>query len=150
MKIRCIHITVMLVLALASGCTRTGGIHHPLHIAPAADECPEASWVLLTESVNGDTLYVDPVPIITEVHIFETAVQEEQPGPSVLIVLDEEGTALFGALTAARIGEKLAVVVDGELLTAPVVREAVTDGRAIITGAMTMEEAQAVADALAP
>lgn len=50
----------------------------------------------------------------------------------------------------ARIRVKQAVVVDGELLTAPVVREAITDGRAIITGIATMEEAQAVADALAP
>ncbi|MBQ0067202.1 MAG: protein translocase subunit SecD [Phascolarctobacterium sp.] len=56
-----------------------------------------------------------------------------------------EGAEKFADLTARNIGRQIAIVLDGEVLTAPVVNETITGGRAVITGSRTMEEAEHLA-----
>ena len=150
MKIHLLRIAVSLFLILLCSCTTTSILDRPLHIAPASDECSDPDGVLLIEPLNGDSFYVDPIPVISMEHVIEATAEEDTFGPSVLIVLDEEGTTLLGELTAARVGDRIAIVVNGELMSAPVVQEAVTQGMARITGVMTMEEAEALASALTP
>lgn len=56
-----------------------------------------------------------------------------------------EGGEKFGQLTARNVGKQIAITLDGEVLTAPVVQEAITGGRAQITGSRNIEEAQNLA-----
>lgn len=56
-----------------------------------------------------------------------------------------EGGDKFGQLTARNVGKQIAITLDGEVLTAPVVQEAITGGRAQITGSRNIEEAQNLA-----
>lgn len=58
---------------------------------------------------------------------------------------NEEGGKKFADLTARNIGKQIAIVLDGDVLTAPVVQEAITGGRAQISGSRTMEEAERLA-----
>ena len=58
---------------------------------------------------------------------------------------NEEGGKKFADLTARNIGKQIAIVLDGEVLTAPVVQEAITGGRAQISGSRNMEEAERLA-----
>jgi len=53
--------------------------------------------------------------------------------PTVLLHFNEEGSELFGDITSRNIGNQLAVFIDGQLETAPVVQQAITDGVAVIT-----------------
>lgn len=62
--------------------------------------------------------------------------------PEVFLEFDEEGAALFEAITARNVGKRLAIYVDNEILTAPTVNEKITGGRAQITGQFTIPEAQ--------
>ena len=48
-------------------------------------------------------------------------------------------------LTAANVGRHVGIYLDGELLTNPVVNEAITGGAAVITGQRTLEEAKDLA-----
>lgn len=57
----------------------------------------------------------------------------------------DEGGKKFADLTARNIGKPIAIVLDGEVLTNPVVQEAITGGRAQISGSRTMEEAEHLA-----
>ena len=65
--------------------------------------------------------------------------------PLVALEFSDEGGKKFGALTAANIGRHIAIYLDGELLTNPVVNEAITGGSAVITGQRTLEEAKDLA-----
>ena len=63
----------------------------------------------------------------------------------VAIEFTDEGADKFADLTAANVGHKIAILLDGEVLTAPVVNEPITGGKAVITGSRTLEEAKNLA-----
>lgn len=57
----------------------------------------------------------------------------------------DEGGKKFADLTAKNIGRTIAILLDKEVLTSPRVNEAITGGKAVITGSRTIEEAQRLA-----
>lgn len=63
----------------------------------------------------------------------------------VNIEFNDEGGKKFAELTSRNIGRKIAIELDGKVLTAPVVQEAITGGRAQISGQRNMEEAEHLA-----
>ncbi len=63
-------------------------------------------------------------------------------GPTISLEFNEEGAKLFAEITAKNIEKKIAIYLDGQPLSAPVVREAIRDGRAEISGQFTVEEAR--------
>ncbi|MEL7217978.1 MAG: hypothetical protein AAGK01_06060 [Pseudomonadota bacterium] len=65
--------------------------------------------------------------------------------PAVNVRFDEAGKEQFAALTQANIGKRLAIVLDGRILSAPVILEPITDGIVQISGSFTHEEAQRLA-----
>jgi SecD/SecF fusion protein len=52
----------------------------------------------------------------------------------VTFAFDREGGTAFAEITAANIGQRFAVVLDGEVLTAPVIQTAIPGGQGQITG----------------
>jgi SecD/SecF fusion protein len=68
--------------------------------------------------------------------------------PYVSLEFDKEGAAIFGRVTSANVGRQLAIVLDGELHSAPVINEAITGGRAQISGSFSQSEAQELANVL--
>ncbi|MGV8120357.1 MAG: hypothetical protein AB2L14_11400 [Candidatus Xenobiia bacterium LiM19] len=55
---------------------------------------------------------------------------------------NEKGKKLFEEVTARNKGKKLGIFLDGKLLTAPTVMEAIKDGKAVITGAYHNTESE--------
>jgi preprotein translocase subunit SecD len=62
--------------------------------------------------------------------------------PQIAFELTAEGAALFAQITAANVGRQLAIVLDGQLQSAPVIRETITAGRAVISGNFTDQQAK--------
>ncbi len=60
----------------------------------------------------------------------------------VLLNFNEEGAKLFEEITARNVGKQLAVLLDGNVVTAPVVNEKISGGQAQITGSFTLSEAK--------
>ncbi len=63
-------------------------------------------------------------------------------GPSIALQFNNEGAKLFGEITTANVGKPIAIYLDGVPISAPVVREAITDGKAQISGQFTVTEAR--------
>jgi preprotein translocase subunit SecD len=63
--------------------------------------------------------------------------------------LNPEGARLFAELTRANVGQQLAILVDGEVYSAPVIAAPITGGRVSISGQFTHEEASDLATLLA-
>lgn len=68
--------------------------------------------------------------------------------PMVMISFDEAGTRKFALLTGANVGNALAIVLDGKVLSTPIISEPITGGQAQIAGALTQESANAMAAAI--
>jgi len=77
--------------------------------------------------------------------IFGTQVASK---PQVLLQFDTEGAELFATITEANIGKEMAIFLDGELLSAPVIQTAIFGGEANITGNFTALEARDLAQNL--
>lgn len=63
----------------------------------------------------------------------------------VALEFTEAGAQKFEQVTRKNIGKTLAIFLDGELLTNPHVNEAISGGKAVITGQRSLEEAQRIA-----
>ena len=69
-----------------------------------------------------------------------------RPGaPGVSFNLTSRGGALFGDITGANVGRRLAIVLDGRIQSAPNIQEKIPRGQGSITGTFTEEEAQNLA-----
>lgn len=58
---------------------------------------------------------------------------------------NEDGAKKFAALTAQNIGKPISILLDGDVLTSPVVQEVITGGNAQISGSRNVEEAEHLA-----
>ena len=63
----------------------------------------------------------------------------------VSLSLNDEGKSKFAQATRVSIGKQIAIVYDGEVVSAPKVNSAITDGNAIINGMESFDEAQQLA-----
>jgi SecD/SecF fusion protein len=78
-----------------------------------------------------------------KVDISQTGMQ-----PKITMAFNDKGTKDFGDLTTAHVNERLAIVMDNEVLSAPNIREPILTGDAEITGDFKFEEASLLALAL--
>jgi preprotein translocase subunit SecD len=69
-------------------------------------------------------------------------------GMAVEFVLDARGGKQFGQITTSSVGRNLAIILDGVVESAPVIREPITGGRGQITGRFGFAEAQDLANVL--
>jgi protein-export membrane protein SecD len=67
---------------------------------------------------------------------------------AVDLQFDSDGTKLFSQITSANVGKPVAIFLDGQLLSAPTVQQAITDGTAVITGNFTVDQAKQLATSL--
>jgi SecD/SecF fusion protein len=65
--------------------------------------------------------------------------------PVVTFRFDTAGALEFGRITAENVGRPFAIVLDGQVLTAPVIQQPIMGGSGQITGNFTMEETQTLA-----
>jgi len=79
--------------------------------------------------------FVKVRPEMTGKHVARAFVQYDDIGrPYVAMGFDPEGAAIFGRVTSANVGRQLAIVLDGELYSAPTIQDAIMGGNAQITG----------------
>jgi len=62
--------------------------------------------------------------------------------PMVSLQFNDEGAKLFAEITKANVGKQVAIFLDGEIISSPVVNEEITGGKAVISGTFTVEEAR--------
>jgi len=62
--------------------------------------------------------------------------------PQVGLTFNSEGRKLFSQMTKSHVGDYIGIFLDDHLIQAPVVREEIPNGQAVISGGFTLEEAQ--------
>ena len=84
--------------------------------------------------------------VMTGADLADALVDQDQVGNlGVSFTLTERGARVFGDYTSAHVGELLGIVLDGTLISAPVINSPITTGNGIITGQFTPEEANSLA-----
>ena len=65
--------------------------------------------------------------------------------PIVGVTFDSKGAREFEQVTGANVGKRMAIVLDGTVYSAPVIRDRISGGRAVIEGVFTTNEANDLA-----
>jgi preprotein translocase subunit SecD len=119
--------------------------------SPSAD-----SEQLICQSTNKETgrVSVEKLDVQKKILLDRTALKSaiaskgRQDYWQVDFSLTPEGTKRFAEITGQNIGKRLAIVIDGRLMTAPVILTQITLGKGQITGNFTKQEAKDLASKL--
>ncbi len=82
--------------------------------------------------------------------VYASRVEDVMGEPALSIELAPDAAASLETLTAGRIGEEVAFVINGEEVMRPVVRETISGGKLLIAGQFTLQELDAIALQFAP
>jgi preprotein translocase subunit SecD len=83
--------------------------------------------------------------VLTGKDLKDAKAQIDQNRNLVAIEFNDEGGRKFADLTAKNVGKTISILLDQQVLTSPVVQEAITGGKAVITGNRSIDEAQRLA-----
>ncbi len=71
----------------------------------------------------------------------QPSIQNQQNEPTVSFTLNRLGAQKFGRATSDNVGKRLAIVLDGKIISAPNINEPITSGNGMISGNFTFQEA---------
>tara|TARA_Y100000591_G_scaffold298354_1_gene290094 strand:+ start:292 stop:1836 length:1545 start_codon:yes stop_codon:yes gene_type:complete len=94
-------------------------------------------------SETGETLKVSKRIVMSGENLIDAqpSIQNQQNEPTVSFTLDRLGAQRFGRATTDNVGKRLAIVLDGKIISAPNINEPITSGNGMISGNFSFQEA---------
>ena len=110
-----------------------------------AEETPTLGLRQVRIPATGRTIYLHSEPVLTNADIAQARVVEGdgQSGPGIGITFNDGGAAKILRATQGHTGRPVAVLIDGEVVMAPVVKSPMSTA-AIITGDFTRREVERI------
>lgn len=111
---------------------------------------PPGTEILYQRRVDKETREERKVPFLVQkraaitgrdVSTARVSIDQNTSEPYVSVDFNAAGARAFSELTDANVGKRLAIVLDGNVHSAPQIRERIPSGRAQITGGFTTDEA---------
>ena len=94
-------------------------------------------------SETGENLKVSKRIVMSGENLIDAqpSIQNQNNEPTVSFTLDRLGAQKFGRTTTDNVGKRLAIVLDGKIISAPSINEPITSGKGIISGNFTFQDA---------
>ena len=131
------------------------GVYDEQAVIEALGKPGSLQFVTYDEKNDDDTVdYSQPTVWVTGSDISSAEAgtqQDDTTGASEYVVqlgFNEAGTEAFGEATSSHVGEIIYVIYDDEVVSAPTVQSAITNGNAVIEGMDSFEEAQTLASTI--
>lgn len=144
------------------------GVDNPEHIKELIGQTAKMTFHLVNENIPAEQVAAgrapagteflplmdapgQMVPVYTRVEVSGESLKDSQADfdqnnmPVVSTVFDATGARRFAKLTTEHVGERFAIVLDGKVLSAPVIREPIPGGRGQISGGFTLQGAKDLA-----
>jgi preprotein translocase subunit SecD len=116
--------------------------------ADSADEVPGARQQILPSLDEEGVFYIlEATPVVTGDDLTDSQPSfDQQTGQAVVTFrFNPTGARAFGEYTAANVGAPFAIVLDEQVISAPVIRQAITGGSGQISGNFTVESSTELA-----
>ncbi len=119
-----------------------------------ADKIPSGDQILFERKLNPETGIATKTPILLKKDAVLTgdslseakvSLDSRFGEPYVSISFNAEGAKRFEEITGANVKKRLAIILDNNVYSAPVIQEKISGGSAQITGNFSMEEAKDLA-----
>ena len=111
---------------------------------------PEGDEILYQRRVDKETKQERKIPYLVQKKVLLTgrdlatarvSIDQNTSEPYVSVDFNAAGAKAFADLTDANVGRRLAIILDGNIHSAPQIRERIPSGRAQITGGFSSDEA---------
>jgi preprotein translocase subunit SecD len=115
--------------APATSASSSGPVDLPAPVE-FAQVLPSGGVSVLPEPSRGERLSLAK-PFLTVTHLEDAAVQHQEYSDAWVVVFDltDDDARTFGEWTAAHVGERMAMVARGRVISAPTIESAITDGK---------------------
>ena len=112
-----------------------------------ADAPTDPGQIVLPDAEREGVYYtLEESPVVTGEELNDALLSTDQNGlPSVDFRFNPGGARKFGAYTSANVGQPFAIVLDNQVISAPVIRQPITTGSGQISGSMNFDEANRLA-----
>ena len=97
---------------------------------------------------GGRTIYLAGEALLTNADVASAMFEDSPMGPMISVILKEDGKLRFAAASSGSVGAPMVILLDGEIVSAPIVRAPITEGRLLITGSFEEDEARRIAEGL--
>jgi len=122
---------------------------HPVVTTTQDPEARVESRQILLPAMDQEGLFyvLERTPVVTGDDLTDSqpAFDQQTGEPAVTFRFNPTGARAFGDFTAANVGAPFAIVLDEEVVSAPVIRQAITGGSGQITGRFTVDESTELA-----
>jgi len=88
--------------------------------------------------------FLDPKVEMSNADIDSAVLDVLQDKTMVRLIFSDAGRDKFAQLTAEHLSERLAMLVNGNMVSAPIIRAPITQGMALIDGGYTREQAERI------
>lgn len=115
--------------------------------ASQAAQTRPPSGTILVDGTDGRPYLLDSTPLLTgeELQDAQVAFDQQTNEPVVNFRFNTAGARVFADVTRANVGQPFAIVLDNEVITAPVIRQPITGGSGQISGNFTVDGANDLA-----
>ncbi len=117
----------------------------PLQQALAGNLPPGSEVLPSTERGGGSQVVVRKRIEVSGENLTDAQPTYQQNQPVVSFRFDSAGARKFGAVTRDHVGELLAIVLDGKVISSPRIREPILGGSGVISGSFTAQSANELA-----
>ena len=128
------------------------GVDNPTEALNLVGKTADLSFVLLktvsdsAEASAAANLSLEPTDLTgKDLKKAQVSFDPNTGEPQVALTFNETGVKKFAQTTKENIGQRLAVMLDGQIITAPVINSAIPNGQAVITGSFSLDEAKNLA-----
>jgi SecD/SecF fusion protein len=105
-----------------------------------------AGTMILPSQDGGDELLYEDVALGGESLVdAQPSYDQQRAMPVVSFRLDTRGAVTFGQITSGNVGQRFAIVLDNQVITAPVIQQPITGGTGQISGSFTTATANDLA-----
>ena len=114
---------------------------HPVVRTGVAGDAPGPRQIAVPASESAEIVYIlEEMPVVTGNELTKALPAFDQNNrPAVEFRFNPTGARKFGDYTAANIGQPFAIVLDDEVISAPVIQSHIPGGSGIITGNFTVD-----------
>lgn len=111
----------------------------------------QPGWAPMGYAQGSMQYWVEPQAQLNERHLQSVEALVDETGQAVvLLTFDEEGRGTLEQMTRDAQNQPLAILIDGQLRLAPLIQAPISDGRIVISGFASTDEALRLVTALKP
>ena len=140
----CVALMAIMFL-VGGGCAKDQRVRLEFRLAETE---PGEGLTEITVSGTDERFYLHEEVLMTNADIDTASVVMWSERPSIEVVFTEGGREKFARVTRDNVGKRLGMVIDGELVTAPVIRAEIREGKAVINGDFSQDEAKRIAEGI--